>query len=124
MNCLEGEPNNLNDNEHSNNICSIMKNNFKAITQYLKWNIPFVRSWWPSANSGTPMKYSPWTNGQPNNANGDEDCVHMWQYRGKDLNKFICELKTPTAFSAKVPTSITNLTGMLVKSCYISAKEE
>uniref|UniRef100_A0A1A9Z5C4 C-type lectin domain-containing protein n=1 Tax=Glossina pallidipes TaxID=7398 RepID=A0A1A9Z5C4_GLOPL len=85
----------------ANDICHTMngyltsienESEMNAITEYLKTNLLNAPPWWVPgndlasegnyvwANTGTPMNYSPWTDGQPDNSKRSENCVHVWLY--------------------------------------------
>ncbi|KAM3823573.1 macrophage mannose receptor 1-like [Vipera latastei] len=60
---------------------------------------------------GTPVTYEAWSPGEPNFANDDENCVHMYRYTGvwNDINcgaknSFICERHNNSFRTTAAPT--------------------
>ncbi|EDV94456.1 C-type lectin 37Db [Drosophila grimshawi] len=48
-----------------------------------------------SINNGMPLPYTSWSSGQPDNAGGNEHCVHLWFNNRKSfqMNDWICHEK-------------------------------
>ncbi|XP_073841187.1 C-type lectin 37Db-like [Musca autumnalis] len=76
---------------------------FNELSEHLKTNYPTDRWLWISGSdlhsegqfyyyrTGEPMKYAAWSSGQPDNAGGHEDCVHLWYRNSKyEMNDWMC----------------------------------
>uniref|UniRef100_A0A1I8M6G8 C-type lectin domain-containing protein n=1 Tax=Musca domestica TaxID=7370 RepID=A0A1I8M6G8_MUSDO len=89
---------------------------FQELSDHLEDYYPTDRWWWISGSdlhsegnfywyrTGKPVKYAEWSLGQPDNAGGNEDCMHLWysmyKYRMNDWNCnmdafYICEADSP-----------------------------
>uniref|UniRef100_A0A1A9WA29 C-type lectin domain-containing protein n=1 Tax=Glossina brevipalpis TaxID=37001 RepID=A0A1A9WA29_9MUSC len=95
----------------ANAICRTMKGHLVSIENYSVWNAinehlktkPKNYYWWISANdldsegkfiwanTGTPMDYAVWRQGEPNDREKNEDCVHLILENGRyEMNDFRC----------------------------------
>ncbi|XP_061391683.1 C-type lectin 37Db-like [Musca vetustissima] len=91
----------------------------KELSDHLKSKFPRDRWWWLSGSdlhsegdflwyrTGERIQYADWTRGQPDNAGGKENCVHLWYREPKyEMNDWVCKLDAFYICQANKPTTV------------------
>ncbi|XP_023309167.2 27 kDa hemolymph protein-like [Lucilia cuprina] len=89
------------------------------ISNYLISKYPLNYYWWLSGsdqdvegkffwyNTGEAIKYADWSDGQPDNMGGNEDCVHLWHLTKKyQMNDARCNMSMNYICQADKPITI------------------
>ncbi|XP_013103161.1 C-type lectin 37Db [Stomoxys calcitrans] len=95
------------------------QNEMSELSDYLKANYPTDRWWWLSGSdlqgegdfywyrTGERLTYTDWSIGQPDNAGGSENCVHLWYKDPKfQMNDWICSQAAFYICEADKPTTV------------------
>ncbi|XP_075155307.1 C-type lectin 37Db-like [Haematobia irritans] len=90
-----------------------------ALSDHLKANYPTDRWWWLSGSdlhgegdfhwyrTGERLTYADWSAGQPDNAGGNEHCVHLWFVTNKfQMNDWICNQAAYYICEADKPNTV------------------
>ncbi|XP_011295052.2 C-type lectin 37Db isoform X2 [Musca domestica] len=92
---------------------------FQELSDHLIANYPTDRWWWISGSdldsegnfywyrTGEPVKYADWSDKQPDNAGGNENCMHLWYQSTKyQMNDWICKKDAFYICEADKPTTV------------------
>lgn len=90
-----------------------------ALSDYMIAKYPTDRWWWLSGSdldsegdfywyrTGERISYADWSTGQPDNAGGHENCVHLWYQKPKyQMNDWICNQSAYYICEADKPKTI------------------
>ncbi|XP_061388398.1 C-type lectin 37Db-like [Musca vetustissima] len=91
----------------------------EELSEHLKSNYPNDRWWWLSGSdlhsegdfywygTGERMLYADWAGVQPDNAGGNEHCVHLWYKEPKyQMNDWKCRMNAFYICQTKKPTTV------------------
>ncbi|XP_065363720.1 C-type lectin 37Db-like [Calliphora vicina] len=90
-----------------------------ALSDYMVGKYPLDRWWWLSGSdqdsegdfywyrTGERISYADWSGGQPDNAGGHENCVHLWYQNPKyQMNDWMCNQPAYYVCEADKPKTI------------------
>ena len=89
------------------------------LSSYMAAKYPTDRWWWISGSdldhegdfywyrTGERISYADWSHGQPDNAGGHENCVHLWYQKTKyQMNDWMCNQQAYYVCEADKPKTI------------------